>query len=250
MKKIVIDAGHGLNTPGKRTPDDEREWSFNNKVALAAIAKLNRYEGVQILRVDDPTGKTDVPLKTRTNRANNWKVDVYISIHHNALGGVWGKHSGVETFTFDHPQANPKSFEIAKLIHLKVVKVLDLQNRGIKKADFHILRETLMPAILIEGGFMDSTTDIVKLRNDKYLIAHGEAIAEGLVVYYKLKLKSIKVKPELEKDRPVSESHKEAWNWATEKGLLNGERPGDYLTREQFATVLKRYDDLNKEISD
>lgn len=64
MVKIAIDAGHGINTPGKRTPDDEREWSLNNKVALAAIAKLNTYQNVQILRLDDPTGKTDVPLKT------------------------------------------------------------------------------------------------------------------------------------------------------------------------------------------
>ena len=62
MVKIVIDAGHGFNTPGKRSPDDEREWSFNNKVAQYAIAKLKTYKDVEILRVDDPTGKTDVPL--------------------------------------------------------------------------------------------------------------------------------------------------------------------------------------------
>ena len=76
MVKIVIDAGHGFNTPGKRSPDDEREWSFNNKVALYAIAKLKTYKDVEILRVDDPTGKTDVPLGTRTDLANKWKADV------------------------------------------------------------------------------------------------------------------------------------------------------------------------------
>ena len=63
MVKIAIDAGHGMNTAGKRTPDGEREWSFNNKVALAAIAKLNTYQNVKILRLDDPSGKNDVPLK-------------------------------------------------------------------------------------------------------------------------------------------------------------------------------------------
>lgn len=57
MVKIAIDSGHGLNTPGKRTPDNEREWSFNNIVALACIAKLNTYQNVQTLRLDDPTGK-------------------------------------------------------------------------------------------------------------------------------------------------------------------------------------------------
>ena len=65
MVKIAIDAGHGMNTPGKRTPSGEREWSFNNKVALAAIAKLNTYQNVQILRLDDATGKTDIPLENK-----------------------------------------------------------------------------------------------------------------------------------------------------------------------------------------
>ena len=90
MVKIVIDAGHGFNTPGKRSPDDEREWSFNNKVAKYAIAKLKTYKNVEILRVDDPTGKTDVPLTTRTSLANEWQADVYASIHHNTLADKWG----------------------------------------------------------------------------------------------------------------------------------------------------------------
>ena len=57
--KIALDAGHGLYTPGKRTPDDEREWSFNNKVLLACKEELEKYKGVDILRLDDPTGKND-----------------------------------------------------------------------------------------------------------------------------------------------------------------------------------------------
>ncbi len=61
MVKIAIDAGHGLYTAGKRTPADEREWSFNNKVVNAAIKYLNEYKDVTIIRLDDPTGKRDVP---------------------------------------------------------------------------------------------------------------------------------------------------------------------------------------------
>ena len=189
MVKIVIDAGHGLDTPGKRSPDDEREWSFNNKVALAAIAKLQTYQNVEILRVDDPTGKTDVPLQTRTTLANTWQADVYASIHHNALNGKWGKHSGMETYTMDNPTANSKSVEIAGAIHPRVVMAMGISDRGMKRAKFHVLRESTMPAFLTEGGFMDSTVDIMKLRDDKYLKAQGEAIAEGLAVYFKLQPK-------------------------------------------------------------
>src|SRR5690606_34781216 len=64
-----------------------------------------------------------------------------------------------------------------------------LRNRGLKKADFHMVRESKMPAILIEGGFMDSTVDIKKMRDDKVLDAVGKAIAEALAVYFGLKKK-------------------------------------------------------------
>lgn len=191
MVKIVLDAGHGINAPGKRTPSDEREWSFNNKVVLAAINKLSKYENVQILRVDDPTGKNDIALKTRTSKANSFKADVYIACHHNANNGTWGGWTGVETYTYNSPQANQKSVEIAKLVHPLVVKAMGLKDRGLKTENFHVLRETVMPAILIEGGFMDSYIDINALRDNAKLKAQGEGIAEGLALYFGLKLKEV-----------------------------------------------------------
>lgn len=186
MIKIALDAGHGLKTAGKRTPDGEREWSFNNKVVLAAVASLNNYHNVRILRLDDPTGKNDVPLKTRTDLANRWGADVLVSIHHNAYLGKWGKHGGVEIYTF--PGASRKSRDIASFIHPLVVKAMGLRNRGMKTMNLHIVRESKMPAILIEGGFMDSTTDIHALRDNKKLTLSGQAVAQGIANYFNLKL--------------------------------------------------------------
>lgn len=188
LVKIALDAGHGINTAGKRTPDGEREWSFNNKVLLATVAELNKYESVQILRLDDPTGKTDVPLLTRTNKANTWKADALVSIHHNALAGKWHDGGGVETFV--HPTASRASFNIAELIQPRIVTAMGLRNRGVKTNNLHMTRESNMPAILTEGGFMDSTTDIGALRSDAKLNSQGVAIAQGLATYFKLKLKS------------------------------------------------------------
>lgn len=188
MVKIALDAGHGLNTAGKRTPSGEREWTFNSKVLLACVAKLNAYENVQILRLDDPTGKTDVPLKTRTDKANNWKADVLVSIHHNALNSQWGSHGGVETHV---QQGSSKvSMDIAKIIQPRITKAMGLRDRGIKISNLHMNREAKSPSLLCEGGFMDSTTDIPALRNDAKLKVQGEAIAEGLAAYFKLKLKA------------------------------------------------------------
>ncbi|QUW22399.1 N-acetylmuramoyl-L-alanine amidase [Sporosarcina sp. Marseille-Q4063] len=186
MIKIAIDAGHGLNTPGKRAPSGEREWTFNNKVALAAISRLNTFQNVQLLRLDDPTGAVDVLLKTRTDRANAWNADVLVSIHHNAYLGAWGPHGGVETYTL--PGASQNSQDMAALVHPLVVKTMGLRDRGKKMLNLHMLRESKMPAILVEGGFMDSTTDIKVLLDNQKLKEQGEAIAEGLAIFYKFKL--------------------------------------------------------------
>lgn len=187
MVKIAIDAGHGINTAGKRTPSGEREWTFNNKVAQALINRLNDYQNVQITRLDDPTGKRDVPLKERTDKANKFKADVLISCHHNANTGKWGAWAGTETYHYPNSTSGRK---LAQAIHPNVVKAYGLRDRGIKSANFHMLRESRMPAILIEGGFMDSTIDIKKLRDDNVLKRAGINIADAVAKYLGLKEKS------------------------------------------------------------
>lgn len=191
MIKIAWSAGHGLNTPGKRSPNDEREWSFNSKVVMAGMTHLAKYNGVQQMRVDDPTGKTDIPLAIRTDMANTWKADMYISCHHNALSVQWGNHGGIETYVMEPANSHPSSLKLANTIHPKVVKAMGLRDRGVKSANFHELRETNMPAVLVEGGFMDSLTDIVKMRDDNYLKAQGVAIAQGIAENFGLKLKEV-----------------------------------------------------------
>ena len=97
-KLIAVDAGHGLHTAGKRTPDGEREWSFNNRVVIALIDELHRL-GLRTIRLDDASGQRDVPLGERTRKANNAKADVLVSVHHNALTGRWGTHTGTEIYS-------------------------------------------------------------------------------------------------------------------------------------------------------
>ncbi|MBD8006222.1 N-acetylmuramoyl-L-alanine amidase [Bacillus norwichensis] len=187
MIKIAIDAGHGGFgvTAGKRTPAGEYEWNFNNKVVLSAIKYFKQYQGVSLLRLDDSTGKTDVPLITRTNKANAWGADILISVHHNANTGSWGEWTGTEIYTYlgIWPQAE----KLASVVLRKLVQAYGLKDRGLKKADFHMLRESKMPAILIEGGYMDSSIDIKKMRDDKILDAAGKAIAEGVAEYLGMK---------------------------------------------------------------
>lgn len=182
--KVAYDAGHGKYTAGKRSPSgvmEEREWFFNDEVARAFAKELGTYKGVELHRMDDPTGKRDVPLSERTNKANKLKASLYISFHHNALyDNKWGDHTGVETYYFKGSKNGQK---LAAEVQKAIVKVYGLRDRGIKTNNLHITRETNMTAVLVEGGFMDSTNDIKKLRDKKVLRDAGKAIAKVVANY-------------------------------------------------------------------
>lgn len=239
--KVVVDGGHALTTAGKRTPDGEREWTFNNKVVLALIEELKTYENVEVLRVDDPTGKRDVPLQERTDRSNSWGADIYMSVHHNASTGKWGTWTGSETFS------NPNSVEgakLAKLVHSRYVKAFGLRDRGTKTANFHVLRETIAPAILTEGGYMDSLIDIKHLRSHTRLMAQGKAIAEGAMVYLGAKKKVKEDNPvtvDKEKNASADASFKVAQEWVKTNNVSDGTYPRRQITRQEVWAMIHNY---------
>ena len=153
--KIALDAGHGFNTAGKRTPDDIREWTLNDRVLRAFDKEINKYNNVTTVRLDDATGKTDVSLFERTKKAKANKCDVLLSFHHNAYQSKWGDHGGTETLYF-----NGRGTEAyAKAMNDSIVRTLGLRDRGIKHKNFHMVREVNFPSVMVEVGFMDSNTD-------------------------------------------------------------------------------------------
>ena len=134
---IAIDNGHGVNTAGKRTPPLPdtgriiREWEFNYATAKK-LGELLKYNGFNVLYVSDTD--QDTPLRTRTNLSNQAKADLFISIHYNALNGVWGTHGGIETFYYPYSK---KGEEVAKLVQEELIKHTGLRNRGVKNYNFH-----------------------------------------------------------------------------------------------------------------
>ncbi|WP_249310243.1 N-acetylmuramoyl-L-alanine amidase [Bacillus sp. FJAT-49736] len=198
--KIAICAGHGLNTPGKRTPDNSlHEWEFNSAVVTKLINKLKTCQGVEILRTDDPTGKTDVPLKTRTDKANAWKADVYYSQHANAAYNSWNSAGGLETYTYTTKPKEAVAF--AAEVQKSVVKATGLKDRGVKAADLHIVRETHMTAILQEGPFMSNKDEAELLKSDAFREKYAEAVFQAFVSFFKLKVP----KQEAPKEQPKSD---------------------------------------------
>lgn len=186
-KKIGLDAGHGLNTPGKRTPDGIREWTLNDKVRDKVVSYLKDYD-VTIVHTDNNEGNTDESLSSRINCYLNAGVDAFVSIHHNAYTGSWNNATGVEVYTDMNPTA--KDNELAQCIYNRLVKNTGLRGRGIKKEAFYVINQNRIPAVLVEGGFMDGTSDYKLITSDKGQDAYARAVADGLIEFLKLQKKT------------------------------------------------------------
>jgi len=131
--------------------------------------------------LDDITGKTDVPLKTRTNTANSWGADFCVSIHHNA-GINGGSGGGVVSIVYLKVGATTKKLQSE--IYNNVIAQTGLKgNRAepLTSMDLHICRETKMPAVLVECGFMDSKTDVPIILTDDFARKCALGIAKGIV---------------------------------------------------------------------
>ncbi|KOP72054.1 N-acetylmuramoyl-L-alanine amidase [Cytobacillus solani] len=183
--KMMLDAGHGYTTAGKRSPDGMREYEFNRGVANYAKVLLENYQDVTVYFAH--SDKQDIPLKVRTDQANRLKVDCYVSIHANAFGSSWNDANGIETYV--HPIRPKKTTELAQKIHKNLIISTGLKDRGLKEANFHVLRETTMSAVLVECGFMTNREEVKHLRSDTFRKTCAEAIVKGIVDHFSLKTK-------------------------------------------------------------
>lgn len=183
--KIMLDAGHGYTTAGKRSPDGMREYEFNRGVANEAKVLLECYQNVTVYFAH--SDNQDVPLKKRTDKANQLKAECYVSIHANAYGSGWNDANGIETYV--HPVRPPKTTMLAQNIHRNLIIFTGLKDRGVKEADFHVLRETNMSAVLVECGFMTNREEAKSLRSDTFRKTCAEAIVKGIVDHFSLKVK-------------------------------------------------------------
>lgn len=193
--RFALGGGHGLTTLGKEMPEGVaskayKEWELNNRIVEYAIAELENYEGWTHIRLDDPSGKRDVPLSERTRKANDFNADILISIHHNA-GAKKTSSGGLTVYAYDGSLFQ-RTLDLQKSLYKHLIA-----NGGIKgnrvtplpRANFHMLRESKMSALLPEIGFMDSTTDAPIIIKDSFAKQQGKGIAMFLVDNFNLEKK-------------------------------------------------------------
>lgn len=184
MVKVFLDAGHGGKDPGA-IGNGLKEKDLNLTIAKKVGEILtNEYENVTVLysRTIDKT----LSLKERTDMANKANANYFFSIHVNAGGGT-----GYEDYVYNGKiQSTTEANRTT--IHNEVVRVLNkyrIKNRGKKKANFHVLRETKCPAMLVETLFIDNVNDAKFLKNQNFINDISRAYATGIAKALGLKEK-------------------------------------------------------------
>lgn len=195
--KVAVDAGHGSNTAGKRTPDGYREHWINVACASFCEQALRRC-GIDVLRVawDDNNAKDDedVALSVRQKLIKANHCNASVSFHANAAGsGGWSDANGVETLISDKYPADSRN--LANIVQNYLVKGTPQKNRGVKTQSLAMCNCNALgikAAILVEIGFMTSKAEADLMKTDKFCKEQAEEVAHGICDYLGVKYIPIK----------------------------------------------------------
>ncbi len=233
--KIVIDPGHGGHDPGAQGYGLQ-EKNINLDIALKIQNKLVNYADVSLTRDSD----VFVSLSDRAAVANRKGADLLVSVHVNAGGGT-----GFESYIY--PAASPASREITRDIHRAAAEFYlsaGFLDRGFKEANFAVLRETDMPAILTENLFIDTKEDAARLQDPLFRDKIAAATVNGII-------KALDMAPQ----QPAPQQPEAPPHWAVEyfkrlrdEGLVDSSHNLDApVTWGEFSAVISRLlDKLNR----
>ena len=193
-RSIFLDPGHGGSDPGAISGgvrEKDLTLSVYNKVS-SKLASLG-YTVLTSRNVDK-----DVDLVDRADQANKANADMLLSIHFNAGGR--GIARGIETYYYQAtadrvPKINKenhnnaerleRSRKLANKVQQNLLYQTGANDRGVKRASFTVLRETSIPSILVELGFIDNPEERNKIKTDEYQERLANGIVDGIVAYYK-----------------------------------------------------------------
>lgn len=184
MKTVWIDAGHGGKDPGA-SGFGVVEKDIALRISLEISKRIERdYEGVQcyLSRSSD----VFLELSERTTRANVAGANVLVSIHCNAGGGA----GGFESYTYTGTKTATTALQGA--IHTEIMSRLQqfgVKDRGQRKKDLHMCRESRMPAVLTENLFVDVAADAARLKRPEVIEAIVSGHVAGVARYLKLQPK-------------------------------------------------------------
>jgi len=228
MVKIMLDAGHGGKDSGA-VGNGLREKDLTLNIVKKIGNLLAEYEDVEVhyTRTDDRF----LELSERAEIANRLKADYFISVHINAGGGT-----GFESYIYNG-NVDAKTVAYQNVIHAEIMKVIgNVTDRGKKRANYAVLRETHMPAILTENLFIDNANDAAKLKSEQFLlqVAHGHV--QGIVKAFGLKKKA---KPTPSQPQPkVSDKKLYRVQVGAFSDRKNAERLAEELKKKGYPAII------------
>ncbi|MEK4195560.1 N-acetylmuramoyl-L-alanine amidase [Paenibacillus sp. FSL L8-0493] len=177
-KLVVLDAGHGAKDSGAVGVTGKYEKNFNLAIVLKTAALLKKESNIDVVltRSDD----TFLELKDRAAMANNLKADLFISVHANSSAS--SAASGTETY-----YQREASKALAKVMHKYLVEATGLSDRGVRYGNFHVIRETKMPAVLLEVGYLSNKKDETLLFTEALQNKVAASIVSGIKEYLGIK---------------------------------------------------------------
>ncbi|NWL87227.1 MULTISPECIES: N-acetylmuramoyl-L-alanine amidase family protein [unclassified Paenibacillus] len=173
-KLVIIDAGHGGSDPGAISITKKNEKDFTLAVALKVQALLEKESQIEVVMTRD--SDTYPTLSDRSNLANKLNADIFISIHGNSGPST---ASGVETY-----YTRSDSAQLANIMHKYLLESSGLADRKVKTQSLHVTRETKMPAVLLECGFLSNSSDESKMYTEQFQDSVANGIVKGIKEYF------------------------------------------------------------------
>ncbi len=174
--KVAIDPGHGGRDPGAVGIGGLRETDIVLAVSLK-LAEILQQQGVEVVltRRDE----REIDLEPRVSMANRADVDLFVSVHANAISMSRPDVNGIETYYYAAGAART----LADIIQESLLDATGSKSRGVKQARFYVLHRTQMPAALVELGFVTGAEDAPLLADSAYRELLAKGVARGVLHY-------------------------------------------------------------------
>lgn len=187
---VILDPGHGGRDVGTQSISKPRYQEKHLNLTTAQFVKtflLQQGYQVWMTREED----VFVSLEKRATLANQRNPVIFVSIHYNSAPSA--EANGIEVFYYqskENKERTDKSKRLAQIILKNALSQTRANSRGIKAGNYAVIRETTMPAVLIEGGFVTNEAELQKLKDPLYLKKIAWGITQGINEYLKPVTKS------------------------------------------------------------
>lgn len=187
---IVLDPGHGATDLGARS---KHPFCEEKRICLQTARLVKKYLdqlGYHVVMTRD--ADAFISLSRRVEIATQASAAAFVSIHYNSSRNPTAQ--GIEVFFFDSKEEKARavsSKKLAEAVLPRLIRRTQAVTRGVKKGNFYVIRETAMPAILIEGGFISNPQERALLKSREYQEKIARGIADGIDQYFKARWRSL-----------------------------------------------------------